>query len=72
MSRAIATLLGGVILDIGRAIFQTPLLAYSSVFALQALGMICAIFVLNQVNVREFQENTRQAIATVLEGELDG
>ncbi len=72
MSRAIATLLGGVILDIGRAIFQTPLLAYSSAFALQALGMICAIFVLNQVNVREFQENTRQAIATVLEGELDG
>lgn len=71
MSRAIATLLGGVILDIGRAIFQTPLLAYGTVFTLQALGMVSAILILNQVNVREFQENTRQAIATVLEGELD-
>lgn len=72
MSRAIATLLGGVILDIGRAIFQTPLLAYSCVFALQAVGMLCAIYFLNQVNVREFKENTKLAIATVLEGELDG
>ncbi|WP_030006839.1 BCD family MFS transporter [Picosynechococcus sp. NKBG042902] len=72
MSRAIATLMGGVVLDIGRAIFQTPLLAYSSVFVLQAVGMFSAIFILNNVNIREFKENTRQAIATILEGELDG
>ncbi|AFY38252.1 PUCC protein [[Leptolyngbya] sp. PCC 7376] len=72
MSRAIATLLGGVVLDIGRAIFEVPLLAYSSVFALQAIGMTCAVLVLNRVNVREFKENTKQVIATVLEGELDG
>lgn len=71
MSRAIATLMGGVVLDLGRAIFQTPLLAYSCVFGLQAIGMIGAIFFLNQVNVREFKENTQQAIATILEGELD-
>lgn len=72
MSRALATLLGGVVLDLGRAIFQTPLLAYSTVFVIQAIGMVTAIFFLNQVNVREFKENTKQAIATILEGELDG
>lgn len=72
MSRAIATLLGGVILDVGRTIFGTPLLAYGSVFFLQAVGMMGAILVLQKVNVREFKENTQQAIATVLEGELDG
>lgn len=64
--------MGGVVLDIGRAIFQTPLLAYSSVFVLQAVGMFSAIFILNNVNIHEFKENTRQAIATILEGELDG
>ncbi|MBV5257765.1 BCD family MFS transporter [Synechococcus moorigangaii CMS01] len=72
MSRAIATLMGGVVLDIGRAIFQAPLLAYGTVFLLQAVGMFSAIFILNQVNIREFKENTQQAIATILEGELDG
>lgn len=72
MSRAIATVMGGIILDIGRFFFEVPLLAYSSVFALQAVGMVVAIWVLNQVSVREFKENTRQAIAAVLEDELTG
>lgn len=72
MSRALATVTGGVILDIGRAIFATPVLAYGLVFALQALGMILAILILNQVNVKEFKETTGKAIAMVMEGDLDG
>jgi BCD family chlorophyll transporter-like MFS transporter len=72
MSRALATVAGGVVLDIGKAIFTAPVLAYSLVFALQAIGMFVAIALLNRVNVREFQATTRKAIATVMEGDLDG
>ena len=72
MSRALATLVGGVVLDIGRSIFTAPILAYGSVFAIQALGMILSIAILNQVDVQEFKNNTGKAIATVMEGDLDG
>lgn len=72
MSRALATVAGGVILDLGKAIFAVPLLAYGLVFALQALGMLLAIGLLNRVNVVEFQNTTKAAIATVMEGDLDG
>jgi MFS transporter, BCD family, chlorophyll transporter len=41
------------------------------VFTLQALGMIWAVWLLRRVNVREFQENAKAAIASVMEGELD-
>jgi BCD family chlorophyll transporter-like MFS transporter len=34
--------------------------------------MIVAIGLLNRVNVVEFQTTTRKAIATVMEGDLDG
>lgn len=71
MARALATVSGGVILDMGKAIFTSPLLAYSLVFGLQSLGMLLAIQLLNRVNVREFRENASQAIATVMEGDLD-
>lgn len=71
MARGLATILGGAVLDLGRAIFQVPVLAYGTVFAVQAIGMILAIVLLNRVNVREFSENTKRAIANVLEQELD-
>ncbi|MGF1539140.1 MAG: BCD family MFS transporter [Pleurocapsa sp.] len=71
MSRGLATFMGGVILDLGKGIFSNPLMAYSLVFLMQAVGMILAVSILNRVNVREFQNNTRQAIATVMEGDLD-
>lgn len=71
MARGLATVLGGAILDLGRAIFQVPFLAYGSVFAVQAIGMILAIVLLNRVNIREFSETAKQAIANVLEQELD-
>jgi MFS transporter, BCD family, chlorophyll transporter len=70
MSRALATVAGGIVLDAGRSIFQSPLLAYSTVFALQAVGMLGAIVLLNRVNVSEFKSNTEAAIATVMEGDL--
>ena len=72
MSRALATLMGGAILDLARAIFAIPLLAYGSVFALQAIGMVVAVIILNRINIKEFKDNTGQAIATVMEGDLDG
>ena len=71
MSRALATVIGGVILDIGRAIFTTPVLAYGTVFATQAVAMLIAVTILNSVNIREFQNTTGKAIATVMEGDLD-
>ena len=71
MSRAVATVIGGVILDIGRALFSMPLIAYGTVFACQAAMMIAAIVILNRVDVQEFQDTTGRAIATVMEGDLD-
>jgi len=72
MSRGIATLTGGVILDIGKDMFDVPLLSYSLVFAIQALGMIFAIAILSQVDIAEFKETTAKALSSVMEGDLDG
>lgn len=72
MARAIATVSGGAVLTIGKQLFSTNLvLAYGLVFALQATGMLVAVGLLSRVNVQEFRENSRRAIATVLESELD-
>ncbi len=71
ISRGFATFIGGVILDLGKAVFSVPLIAYGLVFLMQALGMILAILVLDRVNVQEFKENTGKAIATIMEGDLD-
>ncbi|MDY7012464.1 MAG: BCD family MFS transporter [Cyanobacteriota bacterium] len=70
MARGLATVLGGTVLNVGKLIFAAPVFAYSSVFALQAVGMIVAIWVLGFVNIREFQENAKAAIAATMEGEL--
>ncbi len=72
MSRGLATSLGGVVLDIGKQVFKNPVLAYGLVFAIQALGMLVAIYLLNRVDVAEFKANTKTAIATVMEGDLEG
>ncbi len=71
ISRGLATLMGGVILDIGKVVFSVPLMAYGLVFFMQAVGMLLAILILDRVDVQEFQDNTRKAIATVMEGDLD-
>ncbi|MBD1831226.1 BCD family MFS transporter [Cyanobacteria bacterium FACHB-472] len=72
IARAIATVTGGAVLDVGKSLFTTNLvLAYGLVFALQAVGMVVAVVFLSHVDVTEFRDNAKVAIATVLEGELD-
>ena len=36
-----------------------------------SVWMVVAIAILNQVDVKEFKDNTSQALATVMEGDLD-
>ncbi|PSB08650.1 MFS transporter [Pleurocapsa sp. CCALA 161] len=72
MSRGLATFFGGVILDIGKGMFDVPLIAYSLVFAIQAAVMVLAIVILDSVDVQEFKDNTSKALSTVMEGDLDG
>lgn len=72
ISRGIATVIGGTVLDVGRRLLPDNLvLAYGLVFALEATGMLVSIWFLNRVNVTEFQTNTKQALASVLESDLD-
>lgn len=72
MARGLSIVLGGAVLNLGKIIFDLPVLAYGMVFALQALGMIAAVFLLRRVNVTEFQANAKRAITSILENELDG
>jgi BCD family chlorophyll transporter-like MFS transporter len=71
LARAIATVSGGAVLNLGKAVFQTPILAYGLVFTTQALGILTAVWLLSRVNVTEFQTNAKTAIASILESELD-
>jgi MFS transporter, BCD family, chlorophyll transporter len=72
MSRGLATILGGAVLNIGKATLNVPMFAYSIVFILQALGFLLAIWLLGRVNVKEFQQNAKVAIAQVMQGDVDG
>jgi MFS transporter, BCD family, chlorophyll transporter len=72
MSRGLATVLGGGILNVSKMIFDSPAIAYSMVFLAQGLGMVLAIYCLRQINIQEFKENARVVIATVLTHEMDG
>jgi len=71
IARGIAVVTGGLLLDVGRSLFSAPVLAYGIVFIPQAVGMVLAIWFLDRVNVAEFRTNADQAIASVLEGEID-
>ena len=72
LSRALATFSGGLVLDLGKSLTNMPVLAYGLVFGLQAIGMIISIAILKHVDVAEFKHNTREALAQVMEGDLDG
>ena len=72
MARGIATMVGGAVLNLGQIIFEVPILAYGLVFAMQACGMMLAIWFLRNVSIKEFRDKTEIAIATVMEGELEG
>ncbi|MBW4561756.1 MAG: BCD family MFS transporter [Mojavia pulchra JT2-VF2] len=71
VSRGVAVVIGGTVLDIGRKLLPSLELAYGLVFLLEAVGMVVSIWFLNRVNVTEFQTSTKQAIASVLESDLD-
>jgi BCD family chlorophyll transporter-like MFS transporter len=71
IARGLSTVLGGFALNIGKILFESPVFAYSAVFVLQALGLILSIVILRRVNVQEFQERAKNAIAIVMEGELE-
>ncbi len=71
IARGLATVLGGAVLNLGKVLFPSLVLAYGTVFVLQAAGMIVAILLLRRVNVKEFRDNARAAIAAVMEGDLD-
>jgi BCD family chlorophyll transporter-like MFS transporter len=46
-------------------------LAYGLVFSIQALLMVLAIWLLNRIDIVEFRNNAKKAIASVFESELD-
>lgn len=72
MARGLATVLGGGILNLGKVFFNSPALAYSLVFITQAVGMIIAVVLLSRVDIKQFQDNAKEAISKVMEGSLDG
>ncbi|HEY9764005.1 MAG TPA: BCD family MFS transporter [Trichocoleus sp.] len=82
MARGSATVLGGGVLDVGKALVRTfPLAeassttqflpAYALVFLTQAAGMILAVVLLRRVNIQEFQANAKDAIAAALASDMD-
>jgi len=71
IARGVATLSGGIVLDIGKQIFNIPIYAYSFVFVCEAVVMIIAVTLLSRVNVQEFRTDAKQAIATVFANEID-
>ncbi|MBD2346127.1 BCD family MFS transporter [Anabaena subtropica] len=71
LARGTAVVIGGAALDVGKRFLPTLELAYGFVFLLEAVGMIVSIWFLNRVSVTEFQTTTKQAIASVLESDLD-
>ncbi|MDK3159778.1 BCD family MFS transporter [Kamptonema cortianum] len=72
MAQAIATVSGGTIYDIGRWAFNNPMFAYGLVFAIEGLGLVAAVFLLERVNVKEFQTTAQAAILAAMESDIDG
>jgi BCD family chlorophyll transporter-like MFS transporter len=70
MSRGFGIGIGGWILDFGKAIFNNTWLAYSLVFACEALCIVGAIALLNQINIKEFQNDTKKATTIIMEGDI--
>lgn len=70
-SRGISTVLGGVLLDVGKKLTTNLVLAYGLVFVAQAVAMLLAIWLLARVNVQEFRTNAKEAIAAVIQTDRD-
>lgn len=71
MARGLAVVIGGAVLEVGQRLMPTLVLAYGLVFAVQAVGILLAIWFLDRVNVAEFRANAHLAITSVIESELD-
>jgi MFS transporter, BCD family, chlorophyll transporter len=71
LARGLATIFGGGALDVGKSIFSNLTLAYAVVFGLQAIGMLIAVGLLSRVDVKAFRTNTKAAISSILQSELD-
>jgi BCD family chlorophyll transporter-like MFS transporter len=71
LAKGVATVTGGAVFDIGKRVFTNLVLVYGMVFAVQAVCMVLALWFLERVNVQEFRTSARQAIATVMESDLD-
>jgi len=67
LSRALGKLLGGALLDVGRALpFPGPYPAFAVVLGVELLVALAALLVLERVNVRQFREDTGRSLARVL------
>jgi BCD family chlorophyll transporter-like MFS transporter len=71
IARGLATVTGGVVLDIGKALFSNAAFSYGFVFICEALVMVAAVSMLGRVNIQEFRSDAKQAIATVFANDLD-
>lgn len=71
LARGVATVTGGAVFDTGKKVFTNLVVAYGLVFVAQAICMAVAVWCLSRVNVQEFRTTARQAIATVMESDLD-
>ncbi len=71
LAKGLATILGGVALDIGKLISPNLVTAYGFVFSLQALAMIIAVSLLDRVNVREFQTSAKNTIKAAIAADVD-
>jgi MFS transporter, BCD family, chlorophyll transporter len=74
LAKGIATILGGVLLDVGKKIFgatnevsNSLVLAYGLVFAAQAVVMLVAIRLLGRVNISEFKVAGGEAVQKAIE-----
>lgn len=74
LARALSTVSGGAILNLGKQVWTTPsvaVFAYGLVFAIEALFMLIAVYLLSRLNVKEFQQDAHSVIGSILENELD-
>ena len=71
LAKGLATVFGGVALDIGKLITPNLVFAYGFVFSFQALAMIIAVKLLDRVNVREFQSTAKDTIKAAIAADLD-
>ena len=71
LAKGVATVTGGAVFDTAKKLFTNLVLAYGVVFVVQAVCMALAVWFLTRVNVQEFRTNAREAIATVIQSDLD-